>query len=121
MRRLILLLMAAVAAAATPAGAVTRFDAYVAGAGSGRGHSFVVGDGLYLVFSDRGAARTPYRVCWVRSDGRGRRCWTRTTGSRGAASKIFTAAPYSTGTWRATWFVRGRAVARWTFYNGVGD
>jgi hypothetical protein len=98
-----------------------RFDGYVAGVGSGRGHDFIVGNGLYLVFRDFGASFTPYRVCWRRSDSNHRRCWQSTTAQRGRRDRIFTAAPSTVGTFVVKWRVSGRLVARWTFYNGPGD
>ena len=97
----------------------TRFHAYVGGAATGAGHSFFVGDGIRLVFVDTFRSGTEYRVCWTR--GAGRRCWTRTSGRRGHASTIFTAAPSSVGTYRTTWYVAGRPIASWSFYNGLGD
>lgn len=115
---LLVLVVAAVGAASTQAGD-GRFDGHVSGVASGPGHSFIVGNGLNLVFQDRYRAFTRYRVCWTR--GAGRRCWRRTTGSRGRKSVIFTAAPSSVGTYTATWYVAGTAVTRWSFYNGPGD
>ena len=97
----------------------TRFHAYLAGAATGAGHSFFVGDGVRLVFVDTFRSGTEYRVCWTR--GAGRRCWTRTSGRRGHASTIFTAAPSSLGHYRTTWYVAGRPVASWSFFNGIGD
>jgi hypothetical protein len=98
-----------------------RFGGYVAGAGSGAGHRFVVGDGLYLVFRDARAARTRYRVCWGPQGKRFTRCWQRTTGARGAASKIFTPAPNYVGNWTTRWYVGSVRVASWTFFNDYGD
>jgi hypothetical protein len=97
----------------------TRFHAYVGGAATGAGHSFFVGDGVRLVFVDAFRSGTEYRVCWTR--GAGRRCWARTSARRGHPSTIFTAAPSSVGTYRTTWYVAGRPMASWTFYNGIGD
>jgi hypothetical protein len=96
-----------------------RFHAYVGGVATGPGHDFIVGNGLNLVFVDTYRSNTDYRVCWTR--GQGRRCWSRTTGRRKRRSVIFTAAPQSVGTYTTTWYVDGRAVARWTFTNGPGD
>jgi hypothetical protein len=101
------------------ASASTRFHAYVGGVATGAGHRFTVGDGLNLVFTDTYRSYTSYSVCWTR--GAGRRCWHRTTGGRKHKSVIFTAAPSSVGTYRATWYVQSRAVASWTFYNAIGD
>jgi len=100
-----------------------RFSGYVAGVVSGKGHSFVVGDGLDLVFRDRRASGTAYRVCWQRGNagGIGLRCWRRHTGAAGALSKILTAAPPRPGYYTVNWFVGGRVVAHWWFNNGVGD
>src|SRR4051794_20110641 len=97
----------------------TRFHADVAGPGSGPGHRFFVGDGLYLEFRDTYRSETHYRVCYSR--GTGRRCWHRTTGRRGRASRVFISAPDSVGTYTATWSVSGRPVARWSWFNGPGD
>lgn len=96
-----------------------RFDGYVAGAATGKGTAFVVGDGLYLVFRDSYRSFTPYRVCWTR--GAGKRCWRSETGRRNRRAKIFAAAPSSVGTYRTTWYVSGHQVASWNFFNGVGD
>jgi hypothetical protein len=96
-----------------------RFDGYVAGVGNGEGHSFIIGNGLNLVFIDHERSRTRYRVCWTR--GSVRKCWSRSTGAVGKASKVFTAAPTHVGRYTTTWYVRGRAVARWSFSNGPGD
>jgi hypothetical protein len=87
-----------------------RFEGYVAGVGSGKGHSFIVGNGLNLVFIDHQRSHTPYRVCWTR--GSRRKCWTRTTGSAGRASKIFTPAPTHVAGYATTWYVRGRSGPR---------
>jgi hypothetical protein len=97
-----------------------RFTGYVEGVGSGPGHSFVVGDGLNLAFRDDVVGRTRYRVCWSRRATRPR-CWVRRTGRVGLTSKIFTAAPASVGVYTTRWYVGGRAVAVWRFYNGFGD
>ncbi len=96
-----------------------RFAGYVGGAATGRGHSFVVGDGLYIAFRDRGRARTRFRACW---SGPTQHCFgARRTGKRGHWRRFFTAAPSGVGTYRVTWYVPGRPVARWSFYNGLGD
>jgi hypothetical protein len=98
------------------------FSGTVDGAATGPGHRFVVGDGLYLTFRDRVGASTPYRVCWQRDDGAGRRCWAaRTSSIPGRPSRIFTAAPGLTGHFIARWYVRGRLAGSWTFTNGTGD
>jgi hypothetical protein len=97
------------------------FGGNVAGAASGPGHRFVVGDGLYLTFLDRFAYGTPYRVCWqLRSGGDGR-CWSRRTGATSHYGRIFTAAPQRVGTYLVRWYVRGYLAATWSFYNGQGD
>ena len=96
-----------------------RFEGYVGGAATGKGTNFYVGDGLNLVFRDSYRSYTRYRVCWTR--GAGRRCWSGETGSRKVRDKIFTAAPSSVGTYNVTWYVGGKAVASWSFYNNVGD
>ena len=97
-----------------------RFTGYVAGVASGPGHAFVVGDGLNLAFRDDVASRTRYRVCWVRQGIRPR-CWVRRTGRVGLASKVFTAAPATVGVYVTRWYIAGRVVATWRFYNGPGD
>jgi hypothetical protein len=74
---------------------------------------------LNLVFIDTYRSYTSYTACWTR--GAGRRCWHRTTGRRKHKSFIFTAAPSSVGTYRATWYVHSGAVASWTFDNAIGD
>jgi hypothetical protein len=97
------------------------FTGNVAGAGSGPGHRFVVGDGLYLNFRDSVAYGTPYRVCWQRTDGAGLRCWSRRSSITSHLGRIFTPAPERVGKYVARWYVHGRLVATWRFYNGLGD
>jgi hypothetical protein len=97
-----------------------RFTGYVEGVGTGPGHSFFVGDGLNLAFRDDVASQTPYRVCWRHFPG-ARRCWTRRTRRVGLASKIFTPAPGNVGVYVTRWYVNGRIVATWRFYDGPGD
>lgn len=113
---ILVVLISAATALATP----RRFDGYVGGAATGRGRSFVVGDGLNLVFRDRRHGGTRYRVCWTGRAGDAR-CWSRRTGARGRANSIFTAAPERVGRYSVRWSVNRRVVARWWFYNGVGD
>jgi|tagenome__1003787_1003787.scaffolds.fasta_scaffold20977140_3 hypothetical protein len=96
-----------------------RFAAHVGGAATGPGHRFMVGDGLNLVFTDNYRSYTSYKVCWTK--GTGTRCWHRTTGRHKHKSVIFTASPSGIGTYRATWYVGGNAVAGWSFYNAIGD
>jgi hypothetical protein len=108
----------ALVACAAPAEAARRFHGDVAGAVTGPGHSFVVGDGLYLEFRDRTRAHTRYRVCYTR--GHGRRCYVRTTGARNRTSRIFFT-PRNVGTYKARWYVGGAPVTSWTWYNGIGD
>jgi hypothetical protein len=97
-----------------------RFTGYVAGVNSGPGHAFFVGDGLNLAFRDDVASRTRYRVCWARRATRPR-CWVRRTGRVGLTSRVFTAAPAHLGVYTTRWYLRGRVVATWRFYNGPGD
>lgn len=78
--------------------AAKRFDGYVGGVASGKGHDFIVGNGLNLVFVDRRESFTPYRVCWHRLH-----------------------APSVVGTYIVKWTVRHRRKAIWRFHNGVGD
>jgi hypothetical protein len=101
------------------ASARTRYSGHVDGVASGRGHSFVVGAGLNLVFRDSAHARTRYRVCWT--DGRHKHCWNGRTKAEGANSTIFVTAPTYVGTYHVTWTVSKRKVARWSFENGLGD
>jgi hypothetical protein len=96
-----------------------HYDGHVSGVATGPGHSFVVGDGLNIVFRDFRHSGTPYKVCWSR--GQGQRCWHRTTGRKGHASVIFQAAPSHVGNYTTRWYVHGRVAAQWSFYNGVGD
>jgi hypothetical protein len=103
--------------AASPAGAADRFDGDVAGAATGPGHEFTVGDGLYLRFRDSRRSYTDYRVCWTR--GLGFACWDGTTGRIGSFDPIFTAAPEGVGTYTVKWRVGDRVVARWSFDNAI--
>src|SRR5690349_3183158 len=48
------------------AAAAHRYSGWVEGAGSGRGHDFMVGDGLNVVFVDRRHKHTHYTACWHR-------------------------------------------------------
>jgi hypothetical protein len=98
-----------------------RFDGYVGGAASGKGHHFVVGDGINLVFVDHRHSFTPYRVCWHRLHHSHHRCWRGETGHAGRKDRIFTAAPSFAGTYIVKWAVRHRRKAIWRFSNGVGD
>src|SRR5205807_9557617 len=81
------------------------FSANVAGTGSGPGHRFVVGDGLYLNFRDAASYGTPYRVCWQRTDGVGLRCWSRRTSATSHLGRIFTPAPGRVGRFVVRWYV----------------
>ena len=124
MRRIALLRTLVVAGLALimPASAsADRFVGYVGGVASGKGHHFVVGNGLNLVFRDFRRSYTPYRVCWRRVDSNHRRCWRRVTGRSAHRDRIFTAAPSRAGRYLVKWRVHGRVVARWRFHNGVGD
>jgi hypothetical protein len=103
---------------ASPAGAAPRFHGDVAGVATGPGHHFFVGDGLELEFLDRAGANTVYDVCY--RGRQGRRCIRRTTAAAGRKSRIFIPAR-NMGRYRATWYVGGRPVARWTWRNGPGD
>ena len=97
------------------------FSGNVAGAASGPGHRFVVGDGLYLNFRDNASYDTPYRACWQRVNGGGVRCWSRRTSATTHLGRIFTPAPQRSSRYVVRWYVRGRLVATWKFQNGVGD
>lgn len=113
--------VAALLSGATATGAQPRFQGYVGGAVTGKGHFFVVGDGLEIVFRDRRHAGTAYRVCW-NGPSHDRRCWNRRTGARGQISRIGTDAPNKhVGQYNVTWIVNDRVAARWWFHNGVGD
>jgi hypothetical protein len=105
---------------ATATGAQPRFQGYVGGAVTGKGHHFVVGDGLQIVFRDRRHAGTSYRVCWT-GPSHDRDCWNRRTGARGNASRIGTDAPDHVGQYNVSWIVNDHVVARWWFRKGVGD
>jgi hypothetical protein len=104
--------------ATSTAHASSRFHGDVAGVASGPGRSFVVGDGLLLRFKDRERNSTRYRVCYTR--GHGTSCRQRSTGRRNRYSRIFFA-PSGVGTYTARWYVHGRVVASWSWYNGIGD
>jgi hypothetical protein len=97
-----------------------RFTGYVEGVGRGPGHSFRVGNGLRLAFRDDVSNGTRYRVCWAHRGTRAR-CWARRTGFVGKLSKVSTAAPVVVGVFVTRWYVAGRVVASWRFYNGPGD
>jgi hypothetical protein len=71
-----------------------------------------------LVFQDLQRARTRYRVCW-RHELNKARCWTRTTGARGAPSRLMPPMPQLLGTWFARWYVKGRLVASWRVGFGI--
>lgn len=103
------------------AAAGNRFEGYVGGAATGKGHHFVVGDGINLVFVDRTSSFTSYRVCWHRLHHHHRRCWDGETGPEGRPDRIFTAAPSFSGVYIVQWSVGGHRRAQWRFYNGVGD
>jgi hypothetical protein len=98
-----------------------RFTGYVAGVVSGKGHSFIVGNGLNLVFIDRARARTKYKVCWQKRSGAASRCWRGKTGEAGARDVIFTGAPSQVGNFVVRWFIHGNIKAHWEFHNGQGD
>lgn len=123
MRRLLLtVIVAGSFAFAFPSiAAADRFEGYVGGVASGKGHHFVVGDGINLVFIDRRQSFTAYRVCWHRLHHSHHRCWHGETGRRGNKDRIFTAAPSFAGTYIVKWTVRHHRKAIWHFSNGVGD
>jgi len=123
MRRLLVLLLTAFTALSVTASSAStpRFEGYVGGAATGKGHHFVVGDGLNLVFVDRRRSFTGYRVCWHRLKHAHHRCWLGETGRRGRKDRIFVPAPPRSGRYIVKWTVRHRREAIWTFYNGVGD
>jgi hypothetical protein len=115
----VLVLIALIVGAA--AANTKRFEGYVGGTASGRGHHFVVGDGLNLVFVDRQRSHTAYRVCWHRLGHGYHRCWFAETGLAGHKERIFTAAPSRAGTYIVKWTVDRHRKAIWRFDNGVGD
>lgn len=123
MRRFLVLLLMALAVLSVTASPTlaARFEGYVAGVATGKGHRFVVGDGVNLVFVDRRRSFTSYRVCWHRLKHVHHRCWLGETGRRGRKDRIFASAPSRSGTYIVKWTVRHRRKAIWTFYNGVGD
>jgi hypothetical protein len=78
-------------------------------------HAFVDGDGIILNFQDAGGRQpTAYRVCWARVSGTGRRCWNRIAQPY-RISSIPSSAPARFGSYVATWYVGGQAVASWPF------
>jgi hypothetical protein len=95
------------------ASAAKRFSACVAES-SGCHHTFFGGDAPRMLFKDRQAAGTVYKVCV--KDSRGRRCWHRHTG---AAGQWHSATPYLNirvaGRHMVRWYVNGTQVARWKF------
>lgn len=113
MRRfLVLLLMAFTALSSTaPSAPAKRFEGYVAGTATGKGHHFVVGDGLNLVFVDQQQSFTGYRVCWHRLKHPHHRCWLGETGRSGHKDRIFVPAPSHYGTYIVKWTVRHRRKA----------
>lgn len=97
---------------AATAKAANRFEGRVEGVGSGTGHSFIIGDGLYLSFKDRRAGDTRYHVCWRRHGHHSHRCNSGRTGRRGKWDKLYTAAPPKQGNYTVKWFVNKHSVAR---------
>ena len=123
MRRLVLIAATILAlSTAVPAlASARRFEGYVGGAATGRGHSFVLGDGLELVFVDRVRPHTRYRVCWHLLHHPRHRCRAGETGAAGHRDSIFTAAPGRAGRYLVKWTVRHHRRAAWSFTNGIGD
>jgi hypothetical protein len=123
MRRLALIALIALALLhdTASAQATPRFAGWVAGAATGAGHNFVVGDGLLLVFVDTKESDTPYRVCWHLVHHAQHRCWSGKTAAAGVKDRIFTAAPQAVGTYLVKWTIRHSRKATWRFSNGVGD
>jgi hypothetical protein len=97
-------------------GARARFVGYVEGR-TGPTHLIVL-DPRYswfpvaFSFTDRLRPHTRYRVCW-RDQSKAGRCWTRTTGARGARSRVAPPKPANLGAWLVRWYVNGRPVASW--------
>jgi hypothetical protein len=121
---LVLCLGVTATAAGAPRGSAqndrARFVGYVAGA-RGPTHTiiFATNDRFRgLVFRDLQRARTRYRVCWNHEMNRAR-CWTRTTGARGAPSRLMPPMPQLLGDWFAHWYVNGRLVASWHVVFGI--
>jgi hypothetical protein len=110
---------------AAPAGSVPEGDAaakryrgYIS-VGRGATHSGVQGDGWRAVFRERVRGRVRYKVCLRYLEQPSiRRCWRRTTSSRGRSSvfvALFVNDRGGVGRWRARWRARGKRVASWTF------
>lgn len=121
MARITTLVAVVVSLACMSAGATAqaaRFHGDVAGTATGPGHQFMIGDGLYLRFRDSNRSYTAYKVCYSR--GHGTACYRRTTGRAGHISRIFFT-PEGVGNYTARWYVRGRQVASWSWYNAIGD
>jgi hypothetical protein len=97
-----------------------RFDGRVEGAGTGPGHDFVVGDGLYLSFKDREAADSHYRVCVRRHGHSTHRCINSRVHHRGKWDKVFYSASKA-GDYTVRWFFDRRSVARWSLHIAIGD
>jgi hypothetical protein len=93
--------------------AAKRFSGCVAES-HGCSHRFVGGDAPRMLFKDRQAAGTVYKVCV--NDSRGRRCWHRHSG---AAGQWHAATMYLkirvVGRHMVRWYVSGTQVARWKF------
>lgn len=95
------------------ASAAKRFSGCVAES-RGCQHRFVSGDGPRLLFKDRQAAGTVYKVCV--NDSFGRRCWHRHSGAAGqwhSALGFLNFRRY--GRHMTRWYVNGTQVARWRF------
>jgi hypothetical protein len=86
----------------------------------GAGHHFYVGDGLYLTFSAPVTAPVRYRVCWGLAGHAPTRCASGSVPTKVSKSKIFVA-PQVVGNWVARWYVAGRQVASWAWYQDYGD
>ncbi|MGZ6721901.1 MAG: hypothetical protein ACXVHK_12965 [Solirubrobacteraceae bacterium] len=69
---------------------------------------------------ERRHAGTHYEVCWKGPSG-DKRCWHRTTGAEGHASRIGTDAPDHVGSYIVKWIVNDHVVAHWRFFNHIGD
>jgi hypothetical protein len=92
-----------------------RFVGFVAGTSGEPTHLIVLASDQRfngLVFRDFQRPHTRYRVCWNHKGNRAR-CWTRTTGARGAVSVVRPRTPHLLGDWFARWYVNGRRVASW--------
>lgn len=89
----------------------------MSGAASGPGHAFVVGDGLNLVFHEAIVHPLPS----VLDARRGHALLATNDPTHSEQVRDLYRGPSSVGTYTTTWYVAGKPVDRWTFYNGRSD